>query len=153
MKNNRYEDERVKQQRLKIGNEALILLMIFLMVSVLYQQFLLDASFKEYRVEFIGWLGASLYILIRNIFAGNNIFTNLKSKSLFIIPIICALSATAASFIMNRDYHLSGENIVLSIVTLLITFVISGVGAFAATYIIKKLNEKQSKKLEEKYDH
>lgn len=152
MTNNRYEDERVKQQKLKIGSEALWFLMMFLMASVLYKQFVLDAEFKEYMVEFIGFFGASVYIVIRNIFAGNNMFSNLKNKALYIIPLICGLATTAASFVMNREYHMSGENIGLSIAALLVSFASSAVGSFILIYVIYKSNKKRADKLAEKYD-
>jgi len=152
IKNNRYEDERVRLQRLKIGNEALSLLLIFLMVSTLYKQFVSDASFSEYAIEFLGFLGASVYILVRNMIAGNNVFTNLRNKALYIIPLICGLATAAASFFMNRDYHQSGENVWLSIVSIAISFVSSAVGAFIMIYAITKINEKRTKKLEEQYE-
>ena len=150
--NNRYEDERVKLQRLKIGSEALYILMMFLLASALYKQFALNAAFKEYAVEFIGFLGASIYILIRNGFAGNNVFTNLKNKVLYIIPIVCGLATAAASFIMNREYHLSGQNIWLSMISLIVSFVSSAVGAFILVYVLININEKRTTKLEQQSD-
>jgi len=153
MKNNRHEDERVKMQKLKIGSEALSLVMVLLMVSMLVKQFVLEASFKEYMIEFIGFFGASVYIIIRNIFVGNTLFPNTKKKVLFIIPLVCGVTITIVSFLSNLESHLQSGNLVMTLIVLLIAFITSTVGSFVVIYLIYKGNEKRSKKLEEKFDN
>ena len=76
MKNNNIQDERVTAQKRKITSEAFLLVMTFLIGSILVKQFVYDASFSEYAIEFIAFFGASLYITIRNIFVDNNLFTD-----------------------------------------------------------------------------
>jgi len=53
MKKQDMQDERVVAQRRKINSEAYGILMIVLLGSILVQQFLLNAPFKQYAVEVI----------------------------------------------------------------------------------------------------
>jgi len=153
MKNNRYEDERVRMQKLKIGSEALSLVMVLLMVSMLVKQFVLEAPFKEYMIEFIGFFGASVYIIIRNIFVGNTLFPNTKKKSLYIIPLVCGVTITIVSFVSNLESHLQSGNLAMTLIVLSVAFITSTIGSFVVIYLIYRSNEKRSKKLEEKFDN
>lgn len=152
MKNNRYEDERVRMQKLKIGSEALAILLVLLVVSMLVKQFIFEASFSEYIVEFIGFFGVSIYILIRNIFVGNTLFPNIKKKALFIIPIICGITVTIVSFVSNLEFHLQSGNLAKTLLVLLVAFLSSAIGCFVFTYLLYRGNKIRSKKLEEKFD-
>lgn len=67
------EDERIAAQRRKIQSDACGILLIVLLVSTLVQQYVFDAPFSQYAVEFVCFVGASIYIVIRNIISGNDL--------------------------------------------------------------------------------
>ena len=68
----------------KITGEAYGLIMIFLLISMLVKQFVFHLEFNQYAVEFIAFFGASIYIVIRNIFVGHNLYRENKKR----LPII-----------------------------------------------------------------
>ena len=80
MKTNQMNDERVINERRKITAEAYGLIMIFLLISMLVKQFIFHSEFNEYAVEFIAFFGSSIYIVIRNIFVGNNLYEEAIKK-------------------------------------------------------------------------
>lgn len=67
MKNNQINDERVTNIKRQIVGEAYGLVMIFLLSSILIKQFILNAEFSQYAVEFIAFL-VQVYILLLAIF-------------------------------------------------------------------------------------
>ena len=96
MKNNQINDERVINERRKITAEAYGLIMIFLLISMLVKQFIFHSEFNEYAVEFIAFFGSSIYIVIRNIFVGNNLYEENKKRLPIMNSIIMGLSSTFA---------------------------------------------------------
>ena len=52
MKNQTIRDERVISQRRKVSSEADGILMFALLASILLQQFVMNAPFKQYAAEF-----------------------------------------------------------------------------------------------------
>ena len=59
--------------------------MIFLLISMLVKQFIFHSEFNEYAVEFIAFFGASIYIVIRNIFIGNNLYEENRLKKMALV--------------------------------------------------------------------
>ena len=80
------QDERVVAQRRKINSEAYGILMTALFCSILVQKFLLNAPFEQYAVEFICFFGMSLYLMIRHLTLGLNIYG--EGKRAITIPIM-----------------------------------------------------------------
>ena len=92
MKNNQMNDERVINEKRKITTEAYGLIMIFLLISMLVKQFIFHSEFNEYAVEFIAFFGSSIYIVIRNIFVGNNLYEENKKRLPIMNSIVMGVS-------------------------------------------------------------
>ena len=73
MKNNKIQDERILFARRKIQSKAYGWLVFVLMISIIVQQFFMNAPFSQYAVEFFTLIGCGLYILICNFKEGINI--------------------------------------------------------------------------------
>ena len=74
MKNIKNQDERVISQRRKIQSDGYQLLVYALLISVVVQQFLLQAPLSQYMAEFLCLVGIGFYNLICNMRIGNNLY-------------------------------------------------------------------------------
>lgn len=149
MKNRQMQDERVVMQQRKILSEVYIFLMLLLMGSMLVKQFIFNAPFAEYCVEFIGFFGASIYVLVRNLVSGNNLFKTKKSKieilSIFVSAIIIAVMST----IITSDSIKDLKDLIKPIsINLLVALLVM----FSIYFILNMVVKKRQKKLESKYD-
>lgn len=149
MKNNQINDERVINERRKITAEAYGLIMIFLLISMLIKQFIFHSEFNEYAVEFIAFFGSSIYIVIRNIFVGNNLYEENK-KRLPINSIIMGLSSTfALALLRYKEFNTRNDFILESIEV----FIFTTLSSFLFIYIVNKVTQKRIKHMENKYDY
>lgn len=156
MKKQILKDERVLMQKRKILGEAYGILMIVLLVSILIQQFLFNAPFKQYAVEFICFFGISFYILIRNLMLGINIFGDEKSekKIMLINSIVTGISVTIVNGILNYiQYaeHYEGR-IQFFIATLIVTFISATIGTFLFFALFSFINHMKQREIEKKLD-
>lgn len=150
MKNNKFNDERVINEKRKITGEAYVLIMIFLISSILVKQFIFHSEFNEYAVEFIAFFGSSVYIIIRNIFVGNNLYEENKKNLPAINSIIMGASVTfTLVFLRFKEFHTINDFILES----LIAFISSTLFSFLFFYIINKINIKRIKYIENKYNN
>jgi len=147
-----YEDERIRLQRMRIINEAYLLVMSIIMISMLIKQFALHAPFKDYFTEFIAFFGASVYILARQVLSGHQIYNGKKKVALWLVPLVTSTVITVLSFIGNYRDHMRIESFSTSFFALLITFVSSFVISFVLIALVNRLGRKQEKHLEEKFD-
>ncbi len=145
-------DERILAERRKIGSEACSLLMLVLLGSVLVQQYLFDAPFAQYAVEFVCFIGASVYILVRNLLTGINLFGAKKSFRAMVTlnSVVCALTITAINGILGymRYRESFGGNPGMFILTLTVTFVCAAVASFAALSVLYHLGNKRQAQIE-----
>ena len=149
MKTNQMNDERVINEKRKITTEAYGLIMIFLLISMLVKQFIFHSEFNEYAVEFIAFFGASIYIVIRNIFIGNNLYEENK-KRLPINSIIMGLSSTfALALLRYKEFNTRNDFILESIEV----FIFTTLSSFLFIYIVNKVTQKRIKHMENKYDY
>lgn len=149
MKNNQINDERVTNIKRQIVGEAYGLVMIFLLSSILIKQFILNAEFSQYAVEFIAFFGSSIYIVARNIFVGNDLY----GKNKKILPIINSLIMGASVtftlvFLRYKEFNTINDFILESITAFICAFVSS----FLVFFIINKITQKRVKYIEKKYD-
>lgn len=154
MRGNYVQDERVVAQKRKIGSEACNLLLFGLLLSVLVQQYVFNAPFSQYAVEFICFFGACGYILIRNILSGNHLFgTKKNSKRLIVVnSLVGGITISVITGVAN--YAKYGEKFAEGtlLLTLAITF-ISGAGVmFLGLWVIHLFNQKKQLKIEEELD-
>lgn len=74
MKREKIQDERIIFQKQKIGSDAFGIVFFGLLISVLLQQFVFEATFSQYAAEFILFVVAAIYIIVRNIMVGIDLF-------------------------------------------------------------------------------
>ena len=149
MKNNQINDERVINERRKITAEAYGLIMIFLLISMLIKQFIFHSEFNEYAVEFIAFFGSSIYIVIRNIFVGNNLYEENKKRLPIMNSIIMGLSSTFALALLRYKEFNTRNDFILESIT---TFICATLSSFLFIYITNKITQKRIKYMENKYD-
>ncbi len=156
MKRQNLQDERILAQRRKISSEAYGLLMMVLLVSMLVQQYLFNAPFEQYAVEFICFFGISIYVLIRNLTLGINIFG--EGKNAKRMPLLNSLVAgsmvTVINGVMNYIRYAESYKGQLGtfIFTLVITFVCATVAAFVVFSIFNLINNNKQKQIQKRLD-
>lgn len=149
MKDNQVNDERVINQRRKITGEAYFFISIFLLISILVKQFVFNAEFNDYAVEFIAFFGSNIYIIVRNIFVGNDLYASSKKRLPIINSIVMGISTTFTLVILRYKEFSTMNDFILE---LIMTFFSSAVTAFLVFYIINKITKKRIKHIEEQYD-
>jgi len=151
------QDERVVAQRRKINSEAYGILMIVLLGSILVQQYLLKAPFKQYAVEVICFFGMSLYMLIRYMTLGLDIFGEGKrAKTLpFVNSIVAGIVVTAINGILNYTQYAEKykeDGIGYFIAVLAITFISATISTFIVLSCLNFLNKKKQAKIQKQLD-
>ncbi len=157
MKKQNSQDERVVAQRRKIISEAYDILMIALLCSMLVQQFLLNAPFEQYAVEFICFFGMSLYLMIRHLTLGLNIYGEGKrAKTIPIMnSIVTGIVVTAITGVSNYTQyaeHYKEDGIGYFIAVLAITFISATVFSFVVLYCFHYLNKKKQARIQKQLD-
>lgn len=146
------QDERVLSQKRKIGNDAFQIISLGLFLSVLVQQYIFDAPFSQYAVEMILLITVSLYVIVRNIMVGNDIFDSNKVNQRVVIinSIICGIIITIVNTILNyikfRDIFIT--DIVNSVVVSLVTFVCASFVSFVVLQILYVINKRKQIQIE-----
>jgi len=156
MKRQNMQDERVVAQRRKINSEAYGILMIVLLGSILVQQFLLNAPFEQYAVEVICFLGMSIYMIVRYMTVGLNIYDEGKrAKGIPLLnSIVTGIIVTAINGVLNYTKYAEHykDNIGFFIATLVFTFISSTISVFVVLSCFKYLNNKQQAKIKKQLD-
>jgi uncharacterized membrane protein len=155
MRNQKINDERVLAQKRKIQSDAFSVLFFGLLLSVLVQQFIFHAPISQYLVELIFFLSSSIYLLVRDILNGNDIFSNQSSKKIIIInSFVCGLTITIIHTALNylklgslftTDFS---NTLLISLTTFLCTTTIAYIG-FKLLYTV---NMKRKQQLETKFN-
>lgn len=152
MKKQNIQDERILSQKRKITSEAFGILWLTLLAFVFVQKFLFNAPFTQYAVEFICFMGASFYILIRSLMLGNNLFyaPENEKKMFAITTLTTALTITVINGVVHYFKYKENfsDNVGMFILTLLITFVSSSVAAIVMLFIFHQLNKKRQAQIE-----
>ncbi len=145
------QDERVVEQKRKITSEAFSFVMMFLLGAALVKQLVYEAPFEDYAVEFIAFFGGAFYIVIKNLFVGNRIFTTNKNNLVMIVvnSIIIGITITVITLLLHYNENNSFEGIT---VTVILAFVVPALSAFIVLFGLNKLNQHRIKKLENQYD-
>ncbi|MBC8632121.1 hypothetical protein H8697_10495 [[Eubacterium] tenue] len=146
------QDERVLSQKRKIGNDAFQIISLGLFLSVLVQQYIFDAPFSQYAVEMILLITVSLYVIVRNIMVGNDIFNSNKVNQRVVIinSIICGIIITIVNTILNyiKFREIFTTDIVNSVVVSLVTFVCASVVSFVVLQILYVINKRKQIQIE-----
>ena len=152
MKKKKIKDERVLSQKRKIGNDAFQIISLGLFLSVLVQQYIFDAPFSQYAVEMILLITVSLYVIVRNIMVGNDIFDSNKVNQRVVIinSIICGIIITIVNTILNyiKFREIFTTDIVNSVVVSLVTFVCASFVSFVVLQILYVINKRKQIQIE-----
>ena len=152
MKKQNTQDERVVAQRRKIHSEAYSILMMVLLASILVQQFLLSAPFEQYAVEFICFFGMSIYMIIRYLTFGLDIYGEGKrSKRIPLVnSMVVGITVTTINGVLNYTKYAESyqDGIGYFITFLAVTFISAAVSAFAVLSYLNYLNKKKQAKIE-----
>jgi len=143
MKNNKIQDERILFVRRKIQSEAYSWLVFVLMLSIIVQQFFMNAPFVQYAVEFFTLIGCGLYISIRHFKEGIDIW-NPKGdgkKKLLLNTIISGLASVILFAFLSGQYDI--ENLVSYFVGFILFF-------FVLSSVMIAINKKRQKTIENK---
>lgn len=157
MKNQTIRDERVISQRRKVSSEADGILMFALLASILLQQFIMNAPFKQYAAEFLCFFGVSIYKLVRYLSLGldlNGSGTHSKRMPL-IHSLIAGLTVTTVTGGINYSqyagkYQVDGIGYFLAM--LLVTFLGSTAISYLAAWLFYHQNTVTQKKIQQQLD-
>jgi len=155
MKNNLIQDERAVAQKRKIGSEACNLLIGGLGISLLIKEYVFNVHFSQYATELICILGATIYIVIRNIIAGNDLYEtkNYGKKSVIVSSLVVGLAVCITGGIANyARYGDKYTDVRFFLMTLAILFFSGTVVTFSIYSPIYTLNQKRQKKIAEELD-
>lgn len=156
MKNQKIQDERVVVQRRKVNSEAYGILMIVLFASILVQQLILNAPFEQYAVEVICFFGMAIYMIIRYMTLGLNIYGDGKrTKNLPVLnSIATGLIVTAINGVLNYikyEEHYT-DNMGYFLATLIVAFISATVFTFVVLSCIHYLNKRKQDEIQQKLD-
>ncbi|MFT5875485.1 MAG: hypothetical protein ACI8WT_004478 [Clostridium sp.] len=157
MKNNKVKDERVIEQQHKIVSSAYQLVSMFLLVSILYKQFILNEPFKAYMTEFIAFFGGSLYIVFGNVLKGNDVYNcNIVGAKKHLIKRYILNSLVTSSVItvvlVMQSYPRYSQNKVEILIVFLVPFILSLLCSWGLSWFSKKRTDNIAKQYEENED-
>lgn len=157
MKNQNMQDERVVAQQRKINSEAYGILMLALLGSILIQQFFMDASFKQYAVEFICFFGMSIYMIIRYMMLGLSLHGEGKhAKTITLVnSLVVGIVVSAINGALNyakyaQQYETDGIGYFIAV--LFVTFISAAVPVYIILSSLSYLSEKKQAKIIKKLE-
>ncbi|NLM98127.1 MAG: hypothetical protein GX175_11065 [Halanaerobiaceae bacterium] len=113
MKKEMIRDERIIFQQRKIFSEAFLIIYFGLQISLLLQLLVFDVQFTQVAAEFILFMLASIYIIVRYVAAGIDLFGFFEEGSTDRHKITVTLSivfgiiiAAATTILLVKDYGL-----------------------------------------------
>lgn len=142
MRNSRDNDERIVSQRRKIQSDAYQILVYCLLVSILIQQFIMNAPFTQFAVEVFCLIGIGIYVTIRHLSVGVDIWDSQRhtNKKLLINSIISGGISVSLLII------LAGERNVWSII---LTFVSFTIVYFLVHLVLRNINKKRQQQIDD----
>lgn len=140
MENNIQKDERVVAEKRKIQSDGFQMILIFLLVSTLIQQYILKAPLAQYIVEFFCFVMGAFYVVFKNLFKGN--FVSTKEYTFKRIVLMSLFNSLVISSVL---YFVTGER---DIKSSLMGFVVAFFVYMAMMYLFKIINKKRIEKLE-----
>ena len=156
MKQKKIYDERTMQLRQKINSDALALLLYVLLAAIVVQQFVFGAPFVQYVGEFLCFLGASFYIVVRNLLIGIDVYDNRKNakQMVFIQSAVTAIVITVVIGVMNYTRYADkfAGNTGEFILTLVVTGATAGVTVLGINYLLYAINKKRQAAIEKQCD-
>ncbi|MNO71836.1 hypothetical protein D3C76_627610 [compost metagenome] len=142
MKKSKIDDERIVSQRRKIQSDAYQILVYGLMISILIQQFIMNAPFTQFAVEFFCLIGIGMYITIRHLSDGVDIRNSPSqtNKRLLI------KSITSGGICVSLLIILAGERKVWNMILI---FVAVTIAYFLSHSVLRNINKKRQKQIDD----
>lgn len=142
MKKSRMNDERVVSQRRKIQSDAYQILVYCLLISILIQQFIMNAPFAQFAVEFFCLIGIGIYITIRHLSVGVDIWDSKShtNKRLAINSIISGGICVSLLIVLAGERNV--RNIILTFVSFTIVY-------FLAHLVLRNINKKRQREIDD----
>ncbi|MBE6066228.1 MAG: hypothetical protein E7211_00805 [Clostridium lundense] len=152
MKREKIQDERILIQKRKIGSDAFQILFYGLLLSALIQQYMFNAPFSQYAAEVILFLTISVYIIVRNIMVGNDLFESSKYNQKLVVLNSLVTGLVVAIINTTLNYMKLGEwfkrDIINTLLVAAVTFLSSSIITFIAFETLYIVNKKKQKKIE-----
>ena len=146
MKNQEIKDERIISQKRKIKSDAYSILAYLLLISILFQQYILNAPAAQFLGEFICLIAIGIYVTIKNISLGLDLSNHNSGsiKKLFFNSVfLSAITAVVFTFISGEDDI--KNSIVFFISMTIVYFAIN----FLSNYFVKKKQNQIDKELDQ----
>ncbi|WP_339315414.1 DUF6773 family protein [Paenibacillus sp. FSL R10-2734] len=140
MRNSRVNDERIVSQRRKIQSDAFQILVYCLLISILIQQFIMNAPFAQFAVEFFCLIGIGIYITIRHLSDGVDISQSHSNKRLVLNSIV------SGGICVSLMVFLAGERNVWNLILIFVAFTIV---YFLAHFVLRNINKRRQKQIDD----
>jgi hypothetical protein len=142
MKKSKINDERIVSQRRMIQSDAYQILVNCLLISILIQQFIMNAPFAQFAVEFFCLIGIGIYIMIRNLSVGVDIWDSPSqtNKKLLINSII------SGGICVSLLIILAGERKVWNMILIFVAVIILH---FLSHLVLRKINKKRQQQIDD----
>jgi hypothetical protein len=142
MKKSKINDERIVSQRRMIQSDAYQILVNCLLISILIQQFIMNAPFAQFAVEFFCLIGIGIYIMIRNLSVGVDIWDSPSqtNKKLLINSII------SGGICVSLLIILAGERKVWNMILIFVAVIILH---FLTHLVLRKINKKRQQQIDD----
>ena len=143
MKNMINQDERILSLRRKIQSDAYQILIYGLLASILIQQFILKAPFSQFAVEFICLILMGIYMTIRHLTAGIDLwnFKERTNKKIIINGLTSSIISVTLIAVLEGERNLRNLVILFLIITMI---------NFIANYTFQYLNKKRQRQIDDK---
>lgn len=142
MQNKEITDERVIAQKRKIQSNAFSILVGLLLVSILFQQYILKAPFTQFAGEIISLIVVGIYVPIKNIKLGLEVGNpnSRNPKKLLINSLLLSATSTVIFSLM------SGEKTIGSAILFFLTFILV---YFLVNFLLDYFVEKRQKQIDQ----
>jgi uncharacterized membrane protein YbjE (DUF340 family) len=130
--------------------------MIMLLAAMLMQRFLLNAPFKQYAAEFISFSGMFVYMIVRYMTLGLDIYGDEKrAKAIPIInSVVAGIVVTVTNGVLNYSKYTEHykDDAGFFLATLAITFISVTVFTFAVLSCVSYVNKKRQAQILKRLD-
>lgn len=144
----RYKDERVVREQRKIASEAFQLVLMFLLGSILYKQFVLDYEFNAYMIEYIAFFGSVFYVVFRKIYLGIDVNNKKSELRTYLINSLVSSIVIVVVIIFINEKDLNTGVIIEGILGFIVAYIITLLTQLGMSFLSKKRADKITKELE-----
>lgn len=157
MKKQLQQDERIVAQTRKIGSDALQITVFGLPVAILVQQYVFHAPFAQYAVELVLFLALAIYIVIRNLLVGNDLFVSKRGGQRMVVvnSLLCGITVSVVNTILNYAQYGDTVQLPIALHTALlvgITLISATVTAFVVLELVYLANKKKQQSMESQFN-